>query len=181
MVATVRTDAIVDDILVKFASGTRLRDAVSEAGIGWQTWHNWVDKDQQLRDRFKAASIMAAHAASDRAEQILDEPVTQTDKVIAMAEMTRRRELANHLRWKAMKLAPATYSDKHQIDLTGKTVSLVDVLTTIGIPSLTEAHEMRARARSDLDLIARNNGTLIPHSDPMLPAPAVTTDDDQAR
>ena len=42
--------SIVKDILDKLSRGISIRDAVKECNITWQSWRNWILKDDKLKD-----------------------------------------------------------------------------------------------------------------------------------
>ena len=44
--------SIVKEILDKLSRGISIRDAVKECGITWQSWRNWILKDEKLREGY---------------------------------------------------------------------------------------------------------------------------------
>ena len=106
--------SIVKDILDKLSRGISIRDAVKECGITWQSWRNWILKDDtgKLKDAYvRSKELGIEYVIGDidkRIESALDE-----DK-ISMAKCKLLEVYSKQMQWKAMKLAPKYYGTEKQ-------------------------------------------------------------------
>lgn len=159
-----RPDAAAQ-IVQRVAEGETLTSVCKSLGLDvpsvWRWTQDHKDFDQQLKD----ARMAAAHVYADMAFDILAAPLGAEDKAGVLGELGKRREMAQHLRWRAAKAMPQVYSERQQVDLTAKTASLVDVLTAI------KQGDGRAPAVAGGNDPARNSGIQIPHSAAALPDP----------
>ena len=106
--------SIVKDILDKLSRGISIRDAVKECNITWQSWRNWMLKDDtgKLKDSYvRAKELGIEYIIGDidkRIENALDE-----DK-ISMAKCKLLEVYSKQMQWKAGKLAPKYYGTEKQ-------------------------------------------------------------------
>ena len=106
--------SIVKDILDKLSRGISIRDAVKECNITWQSWRNWILKDDtgKLKDSYvRAKELGIEYIIGDidkRIENALDE-----DK-ISMAKCKLLEVYSKQMQWKAGKLAPKMYGTEKQ-------------------------------------------------------------------
>ena len=106
--------SIVKDILDKLSRGISIRDAVKECNITWQSWRNWMLKDDtgKLKDSYvRAKELGIEYIIGDidkRIENALDE-----DK-ISMAKCKLLEVYSKQMQWKAGKLAPKMYGTEKQ-------------------------------------------------------------------
>tara|TARA_R100001129_G_C5284639_1_gene237910 strand:- start:373 stop:810 length:438 start_codon:yes stop_codon:yes gene_type:complete len=106
--------SIVKDILDKLSRGISIRDAVKECGITWQSWRNWILKDDtgKLKDAYvRSKELGIEYVIGDidkRIESALDE-----DK-ISMAKCKLLEVYSKQMQWKAGKLAPKYYGTEKQ-------------------------------------------------------------------
>ena len=102
------------DILDKLSRGISIRDAVKECGITWQSWRNWILKDDtgKLKDAYvRSKELGIEYVIGDidkRIESALDE-----DK-ISMAKCKLLEVYTKQMQWKAGKLAPKYYGTEKQ-------------------------------------------------------------------
>ena len=105
---------IVKDILDRLSRGISIRDAVKECNITWQSWRNWMLKDDtgKLKDSYvRAKELGIEYIIGDidkRIENALDE-----DK-ISMAKCKLLEVYSKQMQWKAGKLAPKMYGTEKQ-------------------------------------------------------------------
>ena len=106
--------SIVKDILDRLSRGISIRDAVKECNITWQSWRNWMLKDDtgKLKDSYvRAKELGIEYIIGDidkRIENALDE-----DK-ISMAKCKLLEVYSKQMQWKAGKLAPKMYGTEKQ-------------------------------------------------------------------
>ena len=106
--------SIVKDILDRLSRGISIRDAVKECNITWQSWRNWMLKDDtgKLKDSYvRAKELGIEYIIGDidkRIENALDE-----DK-ISMAKCKLLEVYSKNMQWKAGKLAPKMYGTEKQ-------------------------------------------------------------------
>tara|TARA_Y100001970_G_C14049328_1_gene758063 strand:- start:44 stop:490 length:447 start_codon:yes stop_codon:yes gene_type:complete len=115
--------SIVKEILDKLSRGISIRDAVKECGITWQSWRNWMLKDEKQGGTLKDAYVRNKELGIEyiigdidkRIENALDE-----DK-ISMAKCKLLEIAAKQMQWKAGKLSPKQYGTEKQ-----QTLSITD-------------------------------------------------------
>ena len=62
--------SIVKDILDKLSRGISIRDAVKECGITWQSWRNWILKDEKLREGYIKAKELGISTFQKKRAQV---------------------------------------------------------------------------------------------------------------
>ena len=104
--------SIVKDILDKLSRGISIRDAVKECGITWQSWRNWILKDEKLKDAYvRSKELVIEYVIGDidkRIENALDK------QKISMSEVKLLEVYSKNMQWKAGKLAPKYYGTEKQ-------------------------------------------------------------------
>ena len=104
--------SIVKDILDKLSRGISIRDAVKECGITWQSWRNWILKDDKLKDAYvRSKELGIEYVIGDidkRIENALDK------QKISMSEVKLLEVYSKNMQWKAGKLAPKYYGTEKQ-------------------------------------------------------------------
>ena len=105
---------IVKDILDRLSRGISIRDAVKECNITWQSWRNWMLKDDtgKLKDSYvRAKELGIEYIIGDidkRIENALDK------QKISMSEVKLLEVYSKNMQWKAGKLAPKMYGTEKQ-------------------------------------------------------------------
>jgi hypothetical protein len=113
--------SIVKDILDKLSRGISIRDAVKECGITWQSWRNWMLKDDtgKLKDSYvRAKELGIEYIIGDidkRIENALDK------EKVTMSECKLLEVYSKQMQWKAGKLSPKQYGTEKQ-----QTLSIID-------------------------------------------------------
>ena len=104
--------SICRDILDKLSRGISIRDAVKECGITWQSWRNWILKDEKLKDAYvRSKELGIEYVIGDidkRIENALDK------QKISMSEVKLLEVYSKNMQWKAGKLAPKYYGTEKQ-------------------------------------------------------------------
>ena len=104
--------SIVKDILDKLSRGISIRDAVKKCGITWQSWRNWILKDEKLKDAYvRSKELGIEYVIGDidkRIENALDK------QKISMSEVKLLEVYSKNMQWKAGKLAPKYYGTEKQ-------------------------------------------------------------------
>ena len=106
--------SIVKDILDRLSRGISIRDAVKECNITWQSWRNWMLKDDtgKLKDAYvRSKELGIEYVIGDidkRIENALDKPK------ISMSEVKLLEVYSKNMQWKAGKLAPKMYGTEKQ-------------------------------------------------------------------
>lgn len=116
------TDYGLDAMCEAITDGRTIQAIVAEIGVSRMAWARWI-ADPEHPDRkvaVDAARIAAAAAEDDLALGVLqdlpDDP--------SPGQVSKAREVANHRRWRAARMDPATYGDRHQVDLNAKVENL---------------------------------------------------------
>ena len=104
--------SIVKEILDKLSRGISIRDAVKECGITWQSWRNWILKDDKLKDAYvRSKELGIEYVIGDidkRIENALDK------QKISMSEGKLLEVYSKNMQWKAGKLSPKQYGTEKQ-------------------------------------------------------------------
>ena len=104
--------SICRDILDKLSRGISIRDAVKECGITWQSWRNWILKDEKLKDAYvRSKELGIEYVIGDidkRIENALDK------QKISMSEVKLLEVYSKNMQWKAGKLSPKQYGTEKQ-------------------------------------------------------------------
>ena len=104
--------SIVKEILDKLSRGISIRDAVKECGITWQSWRNWILKDEKLKDAYvRSKEFGIEYVIGDidkRIENALDK------QKISMSEVKLLEVYSKNMQWKAGKLSPKQYGTEKQ-------------------------------------------------------------------
>ena len=112
---------IVKDILDRLSRGISIRDAVKECNITWQSWRNWMLKDDtgKLKDSYvRAKELGIEYIIGDidkRIENALDK------EKVTMSECKLLEVYSKQMQWKAGKLSPKQYGTEKQ-----QTLSIID-------------------------------------------------------
>lgn len=102
---TKRTPEIVDAILAEIttSSTANLRDACKRQGIAAPTFMDWVDKDEELAERY-------ARAKEAQTELMVNEMVSISDD--PSLDANSKRVMIDTRKWIASKLKPKKYGDR---------------------------------------------------------------------
>lgn len=132
---SIRTDAIVDDVIARVSKGEPLASVCRTPGYpATVTWYDWMKADEDLSERFARAREAGFDAIARDALQIADdEPGTTPQGTVDGAEvMNRKLRIETRLKLLA-KWDPKRYGDKVQVDGPGAGGShLIQVVT--GVP-----------------------------------------------
>jgi hypothetical protein len=106
--------AIADEICERLAKGDSLRKVCGEERAehlpGQTTVYRWLDENEAFAKQYARSRDRQGDTYADRA---VDEALTATDAALGRLKM-------DALKWAASKLAPKKYSDKVEIEHTGK-------------------------------------------------------------
>lgn len=106
----------IDRICEMIIEGKLLREIARELGIkGHASLIKWINDDEA---RAKAVEAARKLAAFDYDEQALEVIRAARNKI----EISRAREEASHLRWRASKMNPKQFSDKIDLNHSGDVV-----------------------------------------------------------
>ena len=123
---TKNSKSIVKEILDKLSRGISIRDAVKECGITWQSWRNWILKDEKLKDAYvRSKELGIEYVIGDidkRIENALDK------QKISMSEVKLLEVYSKNMQWKAGKLAPKYYgTDRQTLSITDKDEKKIEI------------------------------------------------------
>lgn len=106
----------IDRICEMIIEGKLLREIARELGIkGHASLIKWINDDEA---RAKAVEAARKLAAFDYDEQALEVIRAAKNKI----QISRAREEASHLRWRASKMNPKQFSDKIDLNHSGDVV-----------------------------------------------------------
>jgi transposase len=111
----------IDEILDMLSSeGMSLTGIAQEVGVSVGSLLTWIDAEPERSARVREARAAMAKVWDERAEDC----ILRADDEFTLR---RARELAQHYRWRATKIAPREYGDK------------VDVTASVTLESLVSA------------------------------------------
>jgi hypothetical protein len=102
----------VDEICSLIANGVTYRDICERYDIGMNALITWMDADTERSHACARARELAAQSYEERAEELID----GADDAFALS---KAKELAIHLRWRAAKANPRRYGEKVTTEVTG--------------------------------------------------------------
>jgi len=100
----VGVDAICDDL----CAGSSLTGIANEYGVSLGTLLSWVGADSERSARVRETRAAMAKVWDERAE----DEIRQADDEF---KLKKARELAQHYRWRATKVAPGEYGEKVEV------------------------------------------------------------------
>lgn len=95
----------LDSLCEAVANGVTMRAVASSIGVSFGTLSLWIGAQPNRSARVRDARQHAARLWDEKAEQCIIEATDQLG-------MMKARELAQHYRWRASKIAPREYGDK---------------------------------------------------------------------
>lgn len=95
----------IDDVCARLAAGETQRDIGESYGMSPGGFSMWLSADPERAARAREARGMAAVLWDESAEAEIRGASDQF-------ELSRAKELAQHYRWRATKIAPRLYGDK---------------------------------------------------------------------
>ena len=126
--AIARLDAEgIDNICDRIVGGQTYTEIAEDLGVSIGAFIAWIASEGERSVRAREARIQAAQSWDDKAEKIIADAKSQL-------ELQKARELAQHLRWRASKIAPRDYGDKLQVE------------SNVNIVNLSEEEIARRRA-----------------------------------
>ena len=109
-----RLDALgIDAICERLQSCETMTSIAVSLGMRISRLQDWIAADA-------GRSVRVREARAATAAQYDDEALSRIDAAKDPFELARAREAAQHLRWRASKIAPREYGDKVQAEVTGR-------------------------------------------------------------
>ena len=135
----------------RIQSGESLTDIARALGVSFGSLSNWIAADTERSARAREARSASAQAYDDLALQNIRQAADPF-------ELSRAKEEAHHLRWRASKINPREYGDKLDIKQEVTMASLTDEQVAAQLAALmkkagiqdgpSDAHAGRAAAAS---------------------------------
>jgi predicted transcriptional regulator len=94
-----------DDVITAIERGKSLTRVASELGITRQSLSEWLESDACRSARARSARENAAEAYDEDATRLIEGAADPF-------ELSKAKEMAHHLRWRASKIAPKRYGEK---------------------------------------------------------------------
>lgn len=129
----------LDGVCARICDGDTMTGIAQSLGITFGSLSTWLEASPERSARTREARALAARQWDEQA-------LTKIENASDAFELSKAKEVAHHLRWRATKIAPA-YSDRQAVELTGKD----------GGPIQTEALTPEAR-RVRMDELAQQLG-----------------------
>ena len=103
----------LDAVCEAIAGGGTLTAVAKDAGVSLTRLLAWIDADSERSVRVREARASSAKLWDESAER---EIRGATDEF----ELRKARELAQHFRWRATKIAPKEYGERQAVEHSGK-------------------------------------------------------------
>ena len=97
-------------MIARIEGGKSISQVASDFSVSRSTLWRWLESDPQRSARAREARQSSAESWDDKAERTLSDAGEPF-------ELARARELAQHYRWRASKIAPKVYGDKLDVTL----------------------------------------------------------------
>jgi tRNA U55 pseudouridine synthase TruB len=94
------------------AMGTTYRAICAEIGVSLGVLCSWIESNPERSQACARAREISGQAHEERAQE-------EIESASDMFELSKAKELATHLRWRAKAVNPRRYGDKVQNELTG--------------------------------------------------------------
>lgn len=125
---TIRTEAMVDEIIERVSNGEPLAQVLRSDGMpGITAFYDWLNKDKELDERFARAREAGHDVIAVEALRIADTPVEgqrtkRTGDVVEITteDMLGHRRLQVETRLKLLAKWDRRYADRQQVEHTGK-------------------------------------------------------------
>jgi hypothetical protein len=125
-VAQDKLDAIgIDAICERISGGETLTHLSQDIGVGVARLITWLGTPERSA---------RANEARRLAAQVWDEMAEGTLLSASPEDISVARELAHHYRWRASKMAPRTYGDRHEVEHSGKVEMTLESIVA-GVPT----------------------------------------------
>lgn len=134
---TIKTDAILDDICLRLASGETLCGICTDERMpGFTTVKTWLRDDEQFRASY-------VRAREDQADYFADE-VVDVGRSATKETAGAVREHINALTWAASKINKSKYGDK------GTDINISNTVVTLTQADQVQLQERRKKAEAQL-------------------------------
>src|SRR5271157_2405071 len=116
-------------VLEGISTGQSLRKCLDLVGMSRSHWHDMVDSDPILAERYARARLEQAESLAERLEEAAMQAPGRDDRGrVDGAEVQHRRLIVDTLKWSAAHIHPARYGERQVIEHAGQ-VTLGDLLT----------------------------------------------------
>lgn len=102
----------IDQVCEMICDANSLTVIAAFYGISTGRLVTWIEADPERSVRAREARTLTAQMWDEKAQDGID---LATDPF----ELAKAKEMAHHFRWRASKIAPKTYGDKVQQEITG--------------------------------------------------------------
>lgn len=121
LTAAQKLDAVgIDAICERITKGESITAIAGSFGLDQGSLRYWIGSDASRSACAREARAITAGACDDEALQRIDEA---SDAF----ELSKAKEAAHHLRWRASKIAPKDYGDKTTQEITGANGGPLDI------------------------------------------------------
>lgn len=117
--------AKVKSVLASLEAGESLRAAAKKAGMPASTFLLWVEKDDDLAERYARSRATGAEIEFDRLREIVEEkpPVGEKGQVDSGWVQWKRMQV-DTFKWQLAKKRPERYGDRLDLTSQGKQIGL---------------------------------------------------------
>ena len=112
----------IDQICEDLASCKTMTSIAEQIGVSKGSLIAWIAEDADRSARTKDARNLAAIFWEEQAELVVKDALDEF-------ELKKARELAQHYRWRASKIAPREYGDKLEVNNTGMPMVVIKDFT----------------------------------------------------
>jgi transposase-like protein len=102
----------IEDIIQRILDAQSYTEIARHYGVTVGALTHWISSDNQRSARVMEARAATAALWDQKAEELISAAQDPLD-------LQKAKELAHHYRWRASKIAPRSYGDKVQQEITG--------------------------------------------------------------
>lgn len=112
----------IDQICESLASCRTMTAIAAHIGVSKGSLIAWISEDADRSARTKGSRTLAAIFWEEQAESVVKDAADEF-------ELKKARELAQHYRWRASKIAPKDYGDRLEIESKGMPLVIIKDFT----------------------------------------------------
>ncbi len=116
-----KSKAVIDEVIKGVMNGKTIKKVLSglDDPISFQSWSNWLAKDQALLNRYHQAKISALDYQLAEIKDELDKCVADSvdPKAVSMSRVNLLKIKSANIQWELSKLMPKNYGTSQQIQV----------------------------------------------------------------
>lgn len=119
-----KSKSLIDEVIRGVLNGKTIKKTLAEvsAPISFQTWSNWLVKDDKLLNRYHQAKMSALDFQLAEVKDELDKCIGDSidPKAVSMSRVNLLKIKSANIQWEMSKLIPRQYGSSQQIQVSNK-------------------------------------------------------------